>query len=189
MENPSLYEQLSRLRTATPELVRKLTGLFVPVTFRRGTLLSVPDHTLPVLYFIEKGVVRGYYFYHQEEYTCWIRRGGFLLPGIGYFSDSYSIEYIQFLSDTTVWSLSLPKVEVAMRSEPLFYRMLLEMYEIKVQEGKERELMLRLKFAEDRNLYARKNFADLFEHVAIYILASFIGIERKYIYKFKKKYK
>ncbi|TCD03493.1 DUF1963 domain-containing protein [Pedobacter psychroterrae] len=85
MENPSLYEQLSRLRTATPELVRKLTGLFVPVTFRRGTLLSVPDHTLPVLYFIEKGVVRGYYFYHQEEYPCWIRRGGFLLPGIGYF--------------------------------------------------------------------------------------------------------
>ncbi|MBB5436944.1 CRP-like cAMP-binding protein [Pedobacter sp. AK017] len=186
MIKQTLMETLTMLATSTPETALLLKKLFVPVFFRKGTLFHIHERASPMLYFIETGLVRGYFYYKQEEYTAWLMESGFLLPAAGFFTKVPAIEYVHFLTDTNGSSLNL-EIAVALAQEhPLLYRMLLEIYERDLQAGKHRELMLRLKLAENRFLYAREICGKLFFKVVNPVMASFMNIEKKYIFKFKK---
>ena len=103
MQHNTLSEKLNKLRTADADSINLLTGLFLPVTFRKGMSLPLNEDSFPTLYFIEAGLVRGYFFYRQEEYTCWILEQGFLSPAARLPGDHVALEYIEFLADTSCW--------------------------------------------------------------------------------------
>lgn len=182
----SLKEKLSSLNTATPQSVKLLTSLFVPVTFKKGMVLNIPDHSFPMLYFIEKGLLRGYFFHNNGEYTAWLMDNGFLLPSGGLFCKEPSIEYVQFLSDSEGWSLNLAKAETLAQHGPLMYRILLEIYEMQLHEGRRRELLIRLNTSNQRLEFAKKLFGNLLDKATHPVLASFLNIETKYLYKIMK---
>jgi CRP-like cAMP-binding protein len=187
MPQSTLYEKLNELLTADAGSIDLLTGLFVPVTFRKGMSLPVHDYAFPILYFIEAGLVRGYFFYRQEEYTCWILEQGFLIRMARIADDKAAPEYIEFLTDTSGWSLNLGKAELLAQKDPLMYRILLEIFQENIREGKIRELMLRIPNAQDRYLFAKAENPHLGYKVIHAIYASFLNIESKYLFKIKKK--
>lgn len=187
MNPEKLLRRLAALNAATPQSLQLIAGLFVPVFFRKGMILYLPDHSFPILYYIERGLLRAYFFYQQEEYTAWLMDEGFLIPFDSFFSPAPALEYIQFLSDSEGWSLNLSKAEALAQQEPQLYRMILEIYETELRQGKQRELMLRLGTAGQRIAFAEKSYGRVLDKVLHQVLASFLNIEDKYLYKVLKK--
>jgi len=184
-----LIDKLLNLRTADKHLVDCLLEIFVPKVFKKGLLLSMPEYSYPVIYFIEYGLVRGYFVSHEEEHSAWIIESGFMLPSAGFFTATPSIEYVSFLKESRGFTLNLAKADELARNEPRLYRMLLEIYEESLHAGKEREMMLRIRHAGDRYLYFRECHPKLI-HLPIHdILASILNIEPKYLYRIKRRYR
>lgn len=184
-----LTYKLQNFRTAEKRLVDLLLDMFVPVVFHKGAILVTPIYSTPVLYFIEEGLVRGYFDSDGEQQTSWIMESGFLLPTKGIFSSNPGIEYISFLKDSRCYALNLFSVEELAVKEPRIYRMLLEIYEEGLREGKQRELLLRIKNAGERFLYFKSQHPRLIYLPIHDILASVLNIESKYLYRIKKIYR
>lgn len=177
------------MRTAEPQQMEQLINAFIPKSFEKGLLLSTPEYSFPVLYYIERGLARGYFDSGDEQHTAWILEEGFILPSAGYFNDADSIEYISFLDHSTGYALNLNKADELARANPVIYRLLLEIYEQSLHQAKERELMLRITHAADRYLYFKKSHPKLV-HLPIHnILASLLNIQAKYLYKIKQYYR
>lgn len=182
-----LTQILSRLDTATPDALQVLTNIFVPVTFKKGMVLTSSDQPCSKLYYIASGLVRGYFFYNNEEHTCWILEQGFLAPVAHPDGSGQAVEYIGFLTETHGWALNLNKAEVLAQKDPSMYRMLLEIYQDIILEGKARELMLRIQTADEKYQYIEQKNEPLLFKLNNQILASLLNIKLKYLYKVKKR--
>ncbi|RYG54093.1 MAG: Crp/Fnr family transcriptional regulator [Chitinophagaceae bacterium] len=187
MKTQSLHEKLSSLHTATPQSVKSLAGLFVPVTFRKGTLLMAPEHSYPILYLIDNGLLRGYFQYQNEEHTTWIMEEGFLLPLGGLFINEPSMEQVEFLEETIGWSLNIAKAGLLVQKEPQLYKMIIEIYEQKLADSKNINSMLRIRRAGERVEFVQKIRKNLIYRVLNRHLASFLNIGDKYLFAVKKK--
>jgi len=182
-----LIEKLQGLNNTKSDLIGKILESFIPKTFHKGLLLNTPEHSYPVLYYIESGLARGYFFHHGQENTSWIIKSGFILPS--FFSKTNSEEYINFISDTTGYSLNLSLLDGFAKMNSAFYRLMLEIYEEDMHLRMQREKMLRIKNAETRFLHFQKVYPELMYLPIHNIIASFINIESKYFFKIKAKYR
>jgi len=183
-----IIEKLQTLKSADPRLADLMASFFVPKSFKKGVLLSMPDYSYPILYFIEEGLVRGYFVNGEEERTAWVIESGFFLPSTGFFSNGASIEYVSFLKDSQTYALNLIQFDEQAAKSPGLYRMLLEIYEEHILEGKVRENMLRIHLAEQRYLYFKDRHPRLTELLSHDVLASYLSIDSKYLFFIKKKY-
>lgn len=184
-----LIEKLQSLQHATGHLVREIAEISVPKIFSKGLLLSTPEHSYPELYFIDNGLARGYFTHQGQEQTSWILAQGFILPTASFFSFSRSIEYINFLKDSSGYAISLSQWSELGKINPVFLLMLLEIYEENLQQIKQREQMLRIRHAETRFLYFQQQYPELVNLPTHEILASLLAIESKYLFKIKRKYR
>lgn len=188
MNKEFLTKGLEGLSAATPKATALLKELFVRMVFKKGMLLSVSDQAFPTLYFMEPGLVRSYFYYHQEEYTCCLAEEGFLLPSRSFYRGEPVVEYIHFGQDAVGWLLNLTQAEALAHREPVVYRMLLEIYDRDRQEGKHREMMLRLKHAEDRFLYDQRFGRGLARKFINRVSGSFLNMKERYFSSIKNKY-
>lgn len=187
MIKQTLMEKLKALGTSTPETILLLRSLFTPVFFKKGMVLSINEYAFPVLYFIEEGLVRGYFYHQQNEYTYRVLENGFLMAMAGPENKKQVAEYVMFITDTHGWSLNLAKAELLARKEPILYHILLEIQQESIMDGKARELMLRLGTADDMYTYMNENNSSLLYKLNNQFLASLLNIKLKYLYKVKKK--
>lgn len=184
-----LIEKIQSLKNVKGHIAVQIADMFVPKTFNKGLLLSTPDHSYPELYFIEYGLARGYYVHQGQEYTSWILENGFILPATSFFSSSRSIEYINFLKDSSGYALNLNQWNEFAKVDTAFSLILLEIYEENIQNARQREQMLRIRHAETRFLHFQNLYPELINLPIHKILASLLGIESKYLFKIKRKYR
>jgi len=184
-----LIEKLQSLRNANSKLVEQISDMFVHKVFKKGLLISTPDHSYPEIYFIEEGLARGYFIHDEVEYTSWILQSGFVLPTTSFFSKSRSIEYIDFLKDSSGYAINLQYWKDQGKLNPTLLILLLELYEENIQGIKLREQMLRIRHAETRFLFFKALFPELINLPIHKILASLLAIEAKYLFTIKRKYR
>ncbi|WP_316814100.1 hypothetical protein [Pedobacter heparinus] len=187
MIKQTLAEKLTALSSSTPENTLLLSNLFVRVFFKKGMILSINDYAFPILYFIETGLARGYFYHQQKEYTYRAMENGFLMAMASLQHKKQVVEYITFMTDTHGWSLNLAKAQLLARKEPSLYHILLEIQQESIMDGKARELMLRLKTAEDMYVYLQESSPSLVHKLSNQILASLLNIKLKYLYQVKKR--
>jgi CRP-like cAMP-binding protein len=180
-----LLRTLETMKYGNKEIVQVLSKLFLEVSFRKGTIISSPIHSFPVLYFIESGLIKVYYEKDQKEYILNIIEHGFLLPSKGIFRQNETYEYFQTLLDTKGWALNLRDAETLCLKYPVIFKMLLELYEETIREGLEREMLLRIQDAETRfNLYKSKNRTLLFT-VNNEVMSSYLRMSPKHLSRMK----
>ena len=64
------------------------------------------------LYFIEQGLVCGYYLKESREVTSWfMREGDFIISIVGFFTRRPAREFIELLEDSTVWSIHFDQLQ------------------------------------------------------------------------------
>jgi CRP-like cAMP-binding protein len=183
MEN--IKERLLKMNTSTPQAVQVLMKLGMEQNFKKGTIISSPQHSFPILYFIEDGLVRGFSEFDGKENTFWVLQSGFILPSKGYFINREFPEYVQFLSDTKTWSLNLLKSAKPAIHQPILYQMLLEINETSYFEARDRELFLRLSEARERYLWLKRKNPSLIYLLKKEILASLLNMSTKHLSRIK----
>lgn len=111
---------------------------------------------------------------------------GFLIPSNGFLSQKGTSETIEFLKPTQAYILNLMRAEKLAKEDLNLYKMLLEIYEGNLLDGRKRELMLRIPNAKNRLEYFKMNNPELEKVMTDEHLAQMLRIDKKYYYSVKK---
>jgi CRP-like cAMP-binding protein len=188
MEHLDLISRIAQFKSANSKNIKLLESLFMPITFRKGTLLSPPEHAYPILYYIQQGLVRGYYLIEDQEYSSWVIENGFLLPLNNTVDSQPNSLYISFMETTSGWSLNLAKAELIAQNDTQLNRILIEIYDEKIQEAHQREMILRIPQAKKRMEIFMQYHSSIATKINNNIFASLLQINLKYFSKIKKQY-
>ena len=80
----------------------------------KRSFLIEPDIKNNNIYFVEKGIARAFLIIDGKEVTSWFSKEGDLLYSTNSFHgkvDGYESERVQVLEDTTLYCISIPKLE------------------------------------------------------------------------------
>lgn len=183
----ALIQKLESLNTATKTTVNFLTTLFTKTTFKKGWMFGNGVwQSTPMLFYISNGLVKGSVEYKGASYTLWMLENGFLIPSNGFLSQKGLLETIEFLKPTQAYALNLIRAEKLAKENTNLYKMLLEIYEENLLDGRQRELMLRIPNAADRLNYFTALNPNLKKNITDEYMAQLLRIDRKYYYNIKK---
>lgn len=175
MEN--LLNLLQTLHPLSYELRDVLTRMLRRDTFSRKQWLLQPNQVSDRLYFVEKGVVRGYYLKDGREVTSWfMREGDFLISIVSFYARQPAREYIELLEDGVIWSITYAQLQQLYRDFPEFNtvgRLLTEKYYVLSELC---TLNLRMQTATERYQQLLTDFPDIFGRVPLKYIASHLGI-------------
>lgn len=161
----------------SPGLQAELCRLARPENVAARTLLLEPGHVAQRLYFLESGLVRGFYLKEGKEVTSWFMPAGhFVISILSFFSRRPSHEYLQALAECRGWSLTYEQVHALYLQFPEFNfigRVLTERYYVLSEQ---RALDLRMLAAAERYARLLHDFPDLTQQVPLHMLASHLGI-------------
>ncbi|TGE04713.1 Crp/Fnr family transcriptional regulator [Hymenobacter fodinae] len=129
------------------------------------------------IYFLETGVVRGYYLKDGKEMTSWFtKEGDFVISILSFFSGQPSHEYIQALTPCVVWTLGHSHLQELYSRFPEFNfigRTLTEKYYVLSEQ---RALHLRMYSAAERYDQLQQDFPDIFQRVPLKLIASHLRL-------------
>lgn len=148
---------------------------------RRHWLLQ-PGQISDRIYFVEQGIIRGYYLKaggqgDGREATAWfMRENDFIISIVSFYSRQPAQEYIELLEDSVVWSITYTQLQQLYRDFPEFNaigRLLTEKYymlsELRTQN-------LRMQTAPERYQQLLTDFTTIFQRVPLKYIASHLGI-------------
>ncbi|RZJ87634.1 MAG: hypothetical protein EOO20_15610 [Chryseobacterium sp.] len=174
----ALIKKLESFNTATKDSIEMLKNLFVKTQFKKGWVLGdSPWQQTPTLFYISEGLLRGVVEYDETVYTMWLMESGFLLPGNRFLSNrNGETEIIEFLSDTHAYALNLYRADNLAKGNLSLYKMLLEIYEENLIDGRKRELMLRMEPAEKRIEFYQKSNPTIIYKTDKHIFAPYVRL-------------
>ncbi|MBO0931566.1 Crp/Fnr family transcriptional regulator [Fibrella aquatilis] len=172
-----LIDQIQTLGPLSEALKSALMGLLRREEPARKSWLLQPGQVSDRLYFIQQGVVRGYYLKDGREVTSWfMREGDFIVSIVSFYTRQPAREYVELMEDGVVWSIQYEQLQQLYRDFPEFNvigRKLTETYyvlsELRTQN-------LRMLTAPERYAQLLTDFPDIFGRVPLKYIASHLGI-------------
>ncbi|WP_420146904.1 Crp/Fnr family transcriptional regulator [Spirosoma sp.] len=146
-------------------------------TFPRKQWLLQPGQVSDRIYFVEKGVVRGYYLKDGREVTSWfMREDDFIISIASFYRRQPAYEYIELLEESILWSISYVQLQQLYQDFPEFNtigRLITEKYYVLSEL---RSQNLRMQTAPERYQQLLTDFPDIFGRVPLKYIASHLGI-------------
>jgi len=143
---------------------------------RRHWLLQ-PGQVSERIYFIEKGVVRGYYLKDDREVTSWfMKESDFIISIASFYTRQPAQEYIELLEDAVFLSIRFDQLQHLYRQFPEFNtigRLLTEHYYVLSEQ---RATNLRMQSAGERYQQLLTDFPAIFQRVPLKYIASHLGL-------------
>lgn len=172
-----LLSLIQSIQPLSDELKAGLSQMLRCDTFPRKHWLLQPNQVSDRLYFVETGLVRGYYLKDGREVTSWfMREGDFLMSIASFYTRQPTQEYVELLETSTLWSITYLQLQQLYRQFPEFNvvgRLLTEKYyvlsELRTQN-------LRMQTAPERYQQLLADFPDIFGRVPLKYIASHLGI-------------
>lgn len=172
-----IFELLSAIRPLSPEVCEALTGVFKREEYPKRTLLLKEGQVCDKAWFIEKGMVRAFYYLDGHDTTDWFMQEGDIIISVrSFFMRKPSFENIELLEDSTLVSLKYADLDTIYRTHPAFNfngRVLTERYYV---QGEERSIALRRQTAQERYQTLTETNPQLFVRAPLKHIASFLGM-------------
>ncbi|GAB3895012.1 Crp/Fnr family transcriptional regulator [Spirosoma agri] len=154
----------------------------------RKQWLLRPGEISSKIYFIEKGLVRGFYIHNDKEVTVWfMKENDLIISIISFYTRQPSEEYIELLEDGVVWSITYEQLQLLFHNFIEFNfasRVLTERYyalsELRAQK-------LRLPSAQDRYLQLLEEIPDIFTRAPLKYIASSLGLTPETVSRIRAK--
>lgn len=175
-----LIKHLSSLISMSPRLEQEIRSRTQTLVFTKGDSLLGAGERCNNLYFIHKGLLRGYYFREGKEVTNWFaQEGEFATCFYAFIANKPSFENIQALENVELLALSNSALQELYQRFPeteRIGRLVTETYYIRLEE---RLLGLQFKTARERyeNLVAAKPL--LLQRASLGQIASYLGITQE----------
>jgi CRP-like cAMP-binding protein len=158
------------------------------VFFNKGELLLEAGQVCEHIYFIRKGVVRGFIKEGKKDITTWITAEGEMVSSILTFERKGStIENMQAIEDSEMLALTLVDLEKLYEQFPEFNivsRKLLQQY---YSDAEGRAFIARLTNAENKYKQFLTRYSYLANRVPLTYIASFLGITLETLSRVRRK--
>jgi CRP-like cAMP-binding protein len=172
-----LVQNVSNITPLSEGLKHYLTENIKPVLYPKKSILLKPGQISNRMYFIDSGLLRGYYLKDGKEVTTWfMAENEFVISILSFYTQQPGYEYIEVLEDSKLWYLSYEKVQQAYRlflEFNIIGRVLTERYYVMSEL---RSYYLRMHTAEERLQLLLQDFPTILARVKHQQVASFIGI-------------
>lgn len=168
---------LNSIHPLTQDLNEYLSTHLVRHEVLKKNFILKRGHFCENIYFIQKGLVRCFYFKYDKEISSWFMSEGDVIASVeSFFNQTVSYESIQALEDCILYYLSFKDMQFAYENFTEFNfigRVLTEKY-YKLSE--QRLYSLRMQRALDKYHYLLENFPQLIQRVPSKYLASYLSI-------------
>ena len=171
---------VSAIRTLLPisaALEDALEALIRYEQFPARHQLLQPGQVARRIYFIEKGLVRGYHLHAGQEISSWfMSEGDFVISIVSFLTQQPSTEYLELLEPSALYSVEYAQLNELYRTFPEFNyvgRVLTERYYV---QSEQRAYQLRTLPASARYAQLVQGFPHLVQRVPLKYLASHLGM-------------
>lgn len=171
---------LSNIIPISKDLEAELNSISKAISVPKNTILVNERERCRNLYFIQKGLVRGYYYDENKEITHWFaQEQEFATSFYSFITGKTSPETIEALEDCELIQISYNDLQDLYKKFPeteRIGRIVTEKYYIKLEE---RFLNQRIRSAKDRYLALLEKNPALLNRAALGQIASYLGIAQE----------
>lgn len=175
-----LLKHLSSLINVSDELNEKLNQSVKTIELDKGDILISNNERCSNLYFINRGMIRGYYYLDGKEITSWFaQENEFATCFYAFITKSNSFETIQAIESCSLIEISYEALQNLYSKFPETEhvgRIITENYYIKLEE---RLLNIQFKSAKERYENLLKTKPTLIQRAALGQIASYLGITQE----------
>lgn len=151
-------------------------------------LLLTPDKVSNRMFFIEKGLIQGYYLKEDKDIsTGFMGEGQFVISPISFFLQRPSFEYLELLEDSLLWSLTYQQLISLYETYPAFNyvgRIITEQYYI---NSEVRTHNLRMLTADERYQWFISTYKPVLNRLSNKHIASFLGLTPETVSRIRAK--
>lgn len=155
---------------------------------KKGEHLAQEGTICKHLNFIESGSVRGYYYLDGKEVTHWFGfEQDFVTSFYSFISRKPSVEYVQTMEESTVWSITLDNLLSLYDQYPELERVgreITEQYYIRLEE---RYVNAQFKTAIERYEELLASRPHILQRASLGYIASFLGISQETLSRIRSK--
>lgn len=168
------------------ECKERLASILRPKELPKKELLLRAGHICQHIYFIQKGLLRCFYYRNDVEISSWFMREGDVMVSVeSFFGQKTSYESIQALEDCELYYISYKELQDIYRQFPEFNfiaRVLTEKYYCLSEQ---RLYSIRMMRASERYEYLLEHHPELLLRVPAKYVASYLGITPEMLSKIK----
>jgi CRP-like cAMP-binding protein len=156
--------------------------------FQKGKLLLKAGDICQHIYFIRKGVVRGFIREGDREITTWITADNELVTSIsGLDNKEAALENMQAIEDCDMLALTYTDVENLYAQFPEFNVVIRKLLQKYYQDAEGRAFIVRLTNAENKYQLFLTRYGHLSNRVPLKYIASFLGITLETLSRVRKR--
>jgi len=175
-----LSEYLKNISKLSDSLEEDLKNLFEPKEFSKGDHLFKQGMICRHMFYIEKGLVRVYYYSGSgKEITAWFSSENTLITALdSFYYHKPTRDYCEALEDSVVYPIKFSEFETILNSEKGARLAFYILYEI---TRKMTEYISSIKFqsAEERYKALIKEYPSLQQRTSLGHIASYLGITQE----------
>jgi CRP-like cAMP-binding protein len=184
---PLIYV-LNMFHPISPEVAAYLNHHSFPCSFKKGTILVKADTIAGNVYFIKKGVVRGFVQEGKNDITTWITTENEMVTSISSFDLQVpASENIQCIEDCDLLGMSYDDVQRLYIELPEFNIVIRKVLEKYYRDAEGRAFISRLTSAEGKYIHFLKTSAHLANRIPQKYIASYLGLAEETLSRVRKK--
>jgi CRP-like cAMP-binding protein len=147
------------------------------VELPKGHLLFKPNQIETAVYFIRKGIARGFFLLEGDERTFWFgQEGATVLSMLNYVQNKPSYEYIELLEPSLLYRLKSEQLKELYASDIHLANWGRKLAELELIKTEERLLSRQIKTSVERYKTLIQSDPGLLRRVSLGHIASYLGI-------------
>lgn len=179
MDKSSINNYFHSLFNIKDEVVEKITETFKPFDLKANDVLLDQNTISTKTYFLEKGYVRSYLLNEDnEEITTNIYAAPcFVNDFLSFFRQQPTKEIYQTVTDCIFWETGLENVQHNFHNIPEFREFSRLLFVLNYHNIHDRLIEMASQKASTRYSNLMKKDPDIFQHVPLKVIASYLGIK------------
>jgi len=190
MNRDRLVQLIQQILPISPVKARQIAEKFNSMKIEKNEYALKADQICNAYYFIEKGVMRSYTYDLEgnEVTTAFYSENSFASDLLSFFNRVPSREYIQAIIECETWYINYEDMQESFHALPEFREFgrlkLVNSYSIL----KERMLSMLQETAEQRYADMIRSSPEIFQHVPLKYIASYLGITDSSLSRIRKEF-